>query len=1040
MGQVDRKVGIYDAAGNPINVGNPLPVTGTMGGGGGTTGQADKSLFTEGTSLAAPIAGVYNETLGVDPDEDSAIALRATVKRALHVNPRDASGNEIGTSAHPVRTDPTGATSQPVSDGGGTLTVDAVDGGIISLGTTTDAEASGNGSLIAIGKRIRTLLGGTLTVSITGTPTVTANIGTTGGLALDATLTGGTAKAIGRGQVDDTGTTTPAEDAYGDLRITPKRGLHANLRDNSGVEIGTSGSPVRTDPTGSTAQPVTDNSGSLTIDSADLGVTTDAEAAGNGSLIAVAKRIRTLLGGTGSLTANIGTTNGLALDATLTGGTVKAIGRGQVDDTGTATPSEDAYGDLRITPKRGLHTNLRDQAGAELATSGNPLRTDPTGSTTQPVSDAGGTLTTDSVDGGHVTLGTTTDAEVTGNGTLIAIAKRVRTLLGGTGSLTANIGTTNGLALDATLTGGTLKSIGRGQLDDASTTTPSEDGYADLRITAQRGLHANLRNTAGTEVGTSGAPLRTDPTGTTAQPITDNSGSLTIDSADLGTTTDVEAAGNGSLIAIAKRLRTLLGGTGSLTANIGTTNGLALDATLTGGTAKNIGRAQLDDTSTSTPSEDAYADLRITAQRGLHVNLRNNAGTELGTSGAPVRTDPTGSTTQPISGTVSLANGLTTGNLVALNDFVQLILTHHGTVAFRLLGTWVGTVTVEGYLASLVTPVNLPFKNVTTGAFQTSATANGLYVFDATGIRTAAIRASGFSSGPISVELTSNPSSDTVSVFGTVRVDPIGTTKQPVTEADGDNAALGTTTDAEASGNGSLIAVTKRLRTLLGGTLTVDSELPTAAALSDTLANPTAPMVGSALLTWDSVNTRWMRALNAESASAAAFDAGVLATQGMVFNTGDAKYYRSISAASTTGGADGTRIQTNALLAYNGTNFRLLRQDGNDYLQTANAVASQVDGHSASIGATTDAEATGNGSAIAILKRIRTLLGSTISVSIGAGTATLGGMMVRDADGVTTQTVRTRNGFGQAAVFDDDVRKLLENIWIELRLMRGVTD
>lgn len=39
------------------------------------------------------------------------------------------------------------------------------------------------------------------------------------------------------------------------------------------------------------------------------------------------------------------------------------------------------------------------------------------------------------------------------------------------------------------------------------------------------------------------------------------------------------------------------------------------------------------------------------------------------------------------------------------------------------------------------------------------------------------------------------------------------------TSADGANAALGTTTDADASGNGSLIAILKRLRTLLNGGL-----------------------------------------------------------------------------------------------------------------------------------------------------------------------------------------------------------------------------
>jgi hypothetical protein len=44
----------------------------------------------------------------------------------------------------------------------------------------------------------------------------------------------------------------------------------------------------------------------------------------------------------------------------------------------------------------------------------------------------------------------------------------------------------------------------------------------------------NLRTAAGTEIGTNGSPVRTDPTGGTAQPVTDNSGSLTVD-APVGT-------------------------------------------------------------------------------------------------------------------------------------------------------------------------------------------------------------------------------------------------------------------------------------------------------------------------------------------------------------------------------------------------------------------------------------------------------------------------------------------------------------------------
>lgn len=63
-----------------------------------------------------------------------------------------------------------------------------------------------------------------------------------------------------------------------------------------------------------------------------------------------------------------------------------------------------------------------------------------------------------------------------------------------------------------------------------ATSNPLTNGQQGMiQGTAQRAAFANLRNSSGTEVGTSGAPLRTDPTGSTAQPVTDNGGSLTVD-------------------------------------------------------------------------------------------------------------------------------------------------------------------------------------------------------------------------------------------------------------------------------------------------------------------------------------------------------------------------------------------------------------------------------------------------------------------------------------------------------------------------------
>jgi hypothetical protein len=86
----------------------------------------------------------------------------------------------------------------------------------------------------------------------------------------------------------------------------------------------------------------------------------------------------------------------------------------------------------------------------------------------------------------------------------------------------------------------------------------------------------------------------------------------------------IALTGNGNLKAAIVESTATVTVAGTVTANIGTTNGLALDATLTGGTLK----AQVYD--------------------GTNV---------IGTSSHPVRVDPVGATAQPISGTVTANAG-----------------------------------------------------------------------------------------------------------------------------------------------------------------------------------------------------------------------------------------------------------------------------------------------------------------------------------------------------------------------------------------------
>ncbi len=62
------------------------------------------------------------------------------------------------------------------------------------------------------------------------------------------------------------------------------------------------------------------------------------------------------------------------------------------------------------------------------------------------ISDGSGPVTVDSVDGGHVTIGTTTDIAAVGNGTLIGLLKQLRVLLAG--GLPAAVGGNGGIKVE----------------------------------------------------------------------------------------------------------------------------------------------------------------------------------------------------------------------------------------------------------------------------------------------------------------------------------------------------------------------------------------------------------------------------------------------------------------------------------------------------------------------------------------------------------------------------------------------------------------
>ena len=101
-----------------------LPVKVLAQTGGGVSLQ-DKTAFTEGTTFVEINGGVFNDAFSGDVGAGQASTVRITAKRAFHVNLRNNSGTEIGTTSNPVAV--VGATggNLPVQ---GTVTAQIKDG------------------------------------------------------------------------------------------------------------------------------------------------------------------------------------------------------------------------------------------------------------------------------------------------------------------------------------------------------------------------------------------------------------------------------------------------------------------------------------------------------------------------------------------------------------------------------------------------------------------------------------------------------------------------------------------------------------------------------------------------------------------------------------------------------------------------------------------------------------------------------------------------------------------------------------------------
>lgn len=530
-----------------------------------------------------------------------------------------------------VRIDPTGTTTQPISavslplpTGASTAANQTTLGSQttkINDGTNTAAVKAASTAAIATDQALVVAVSPNNTVAVTGT--VTSNIGTTGGLALDATLTGGTAKAIVRGGTK--GATTPA-----DVTSTAEGADHQALD----VQIYHGG--VAKDPTQIRA-----------LTNADV----------------VSSEITKWIGSTAPTVGQKTSANSLPVVIASDQSAIPVTGtfdNGSVGATGAAAPSEATQvggtdgtnlqavrvfdADSGAGTQYVLGAILRKSASGgsvEAGTSSDPLRVDPTGTTTQPVSDGGGSLTIDTTQlpaalvGGRLDinvgawLGSTapTVGQKTSANSIPTVIASDQSAIPVSGTVTANIGTTGGLALDVTLTGGTTKAIVRGGTKGA--TTP-----ADVTSTAEGADHQAL------DVQIYHGGVAKDPTQIRALTNADVvSAEVTKWIGSTAPTVGQKASASSLPVVIASDQSTVSTTNASVS---GTNAAVPASATQIGGS---------DGTNLQTPRV-FDADTGAGTQYVLGAILRKSASggsVEAGTSSDPLRIDPTGTTAQPVT-------------------------------------------------------------------------------------------------------------------------------------------------------------------------------------------------------------------------------------------------------------------------------------------------------------------------------------------------------------------------------------------------------
>jgi hypothetical protein len=711
--------------------------------------------------------------------------------------------NVLGTSSHPIRIDPVGTTTQPVSLTGNVTVVQStaanlnatVTGTVIAnIGTTNGLllDATFTGRINTLGQK--TMANSTpiviasdqtaIPVSQSGSWTVTSNIGTTGGLALDATLaklTIAQSTALGSNtQALIGGSVTASAPSYTTGNINP-----LSLTTSGGLRVDASG----------TIQPV---SGTVTANQGTSPWVTNVTQFGSNNVvtgtggsgvgiprvtIANDSNILATQSGSWTVTANQGT-NPWTTDITDRAGRLLGVVYGsqgqQIKQTATNfnTQVEIAVGAALIDPRaiRALTSadtvtvvqpsaanllatvtqgtspwvnNITQFGGVNISTGtggsgtgiprvtvandSNVLATQSGTWTVQPGNTANTTpwLTTINQGGNSAIVTATNALKVDGS----AVTQPV------SGTVTANQGT-NPWTSDVTDRAGRLLGVVYGsQGQQLKQTATNFNTQVEIAVGGTLIDPRAIRTLTSSDTVTVVQPTAANLLATVTQGTSPWVSNITqFGGSNISTGTGASGVGIPRVtVSNDSNILATQSGSWTVTSNIGTTNGLALDTT--------VSKLTIAQNATLGSNTQILIGGSTTTSAPTYITGTINP-LSITTAGS-LRVDNSG-VTQPISGTITANIGTTNG--LALDSSINGLLLSQGSVTLNQKGALIqGAVTTTA--PSYVTAQTSPLSLTTAGALR----------IDGSGV-----------TQPISGTITANAGSGTFSVSGTVTAN-IGT-------------------------------------------------------------------------------------------------------------------------------------------------------------------------------------------------------------------------------------------------------------------------